>query len=91
MQHEPTRHLDFPHVLLSVAEGRNLHQPPRGSVRLRVFSSVCHRKRGHQHAASAAAVPGRGDAGDGLSHGRGPRRPGQVRTLTLRCGVASGA
>lgn len=60
---------------VSTAEGWNLNQPTRGGVRLRLLGSLCHRKRRHQHGVSAAALPGRPDAGDGVSHGCGPRRP----------------
>lgn len=61
------------------AKGWNLYQPSRGSIRLRLLSSVCHRECGHQHGFSLAAISGCPDPGDSLSHGCGSRRPGQVR------------
>lgn len=44
-----------------------------------MLGAVRHRERGQQHGVGAAAVSGRPPARDGLSHGRGPRGPGQVR------------
>lgn len=64
---------------LLAAEGRDVHQPPRGGLGLCLLGSLRHRERGHQRGSGPAALPGRPDPGDGLPHGRGPRRPGQVR------------
>ena len=73
------------------AEGRDVHQPARGGLRLRVLGALRHRERGHQRGAGHAAVPGRADAGDGLPHGGGPGRPRQVRRTRARTGSLFGS